>query len=45
MPDNQTYPEWRFRKSTPGDPFVDPTHDEFFTTQDVGGLNNALVRD
>lgn len=45
MANRTQQPEWRFRKSTPGDPFVDPTHDEFFTTQDVGGLNNALVRE
>lgn len=45
MSADQFNPEWRFREIIPGDMFVDPTHDEFFTTQDVGGLNNALVRE
>jgi hypothetical protein len=45
MPNNSHQPEWRFREVVPGDMYVDPTHDEFFTTQDVGGLNHALVRE
>jgi len=38
-------PEWKFKQLLPSDMHADPTHDEFFKTEDIGGLSNALVRE
>jgi hypothetical protein len=36
---------WRFRKMRPGEINVDPIEGEFFTTEVIGSLNDALVRE
>jgi len=37
--------KWQFRKMRPGEINVDPIEGEFFTTEAVGGMNDALVRE
>jgi hypothetical protein len=41
---NQT-PTWRFREMQPGEINVDPIEGEFFTTEAIGSINDALVRE
>ena len=38
-------PQWRFREMTPEEINVDPIEGEFFTTEALGSLNGALVRE
>jgi hypothetical protein len=38
-------PEWRFRAMTRGEINVDPIEGEFFTTEALGSLSDALVRE
>jgi hypothetical protein len=38
-------PEWRFREMTRGEINVDPIEGEFFTTEALGSLSDALVRE
>ena len=38
-------PQWRFREMQPGEINVDPIEGEFFTTETLGSLNDALVRE
>lgn len=38
-------PQWRFREMQPGEINVDPIEGEFFTTEALGSLNDALVRE
>lgn len=41
---NQT-PTWRFREMQPGEINVDPIEGEFFTTEAIGSITDALVRE
>lgn len=43
--DTRDNPQWRFRKMRPGEINVDPIEGEFFTTEAVGSINDALVRE
>ncbi len=38
-------PEWRFRKMQPGEINIDPIEEEFFTTEALGSITDALVRE
>ena len=38
-------PRWRFREMQPGEINIDPIEEEFFTTEALGSLNDALVRE
>lgn len=38
-------PEWRFRKMFPGEINVDPIEGEFFTTEALGSITDAVVRE
>jgi len=38
-------PRWRFRKMQPGEINVDPIEGEFFTTEALGSITDALVRE
>lgn len=38
-------PQWRFREMQPGEINIDPIEGEFFTTEALGSLNDALVRE
>ena len=38
-------PQWRFRKMQPGEINVDPIEGEFFTTEAIGSITDALVRE
>ena len=38
-------PEWQFRKMHPGEMNVDPIEGEFFTTEALGSITDALVRE
>jgi hypothetical protein len=38
-------PQWRFRKMMPGEINVDPIEGEFFTTEAIGSITDALVRE
>lgn len=38
-------PQWRFREMHPGEINVDPIEGEFFTTEALGSINDALVRE
>ena len=38
-------PQWQFRKMRPGEINVDPIEGEFFTTEAVGSINDALIRE
>jgi len=38
-------PQWRFRKMRPGEINVDPIEGEFFTTEVIGSITDALVRE
>jgi hypothetical protein len=40
-----TTPEWRFRRMQPGEMNIDPTEAEFFSTEALGSLADALVRE
>ncbi len=40
-----TRPQWRFREMQPGEINIDPIEGEFFTTEALGSLNDALVRE
>jgi len=37
--------QWRFREMQPGEINIDPIEGEFFTTEALGSLNDALVRE
>lgn len=37
--------QWKFRVMSKGEELVDPVHGEFFSTDIVGGLSKALVRE
>lgn len=39
------YPEWRFRRMQPGEMNIDPIESEFFSTEALGSLADALVRE
>ncbi len=39
------HPEWRFRRMQPGEMNIDPTEAEFFSTEALGSLADALVRE
>jgi hypothetical protein len=41
----QSIPQWRFRKMQPGEMNVDPIEGEFFTTEAIGSITDALVRE
>ena len=38
-------PTWRFREMQPGEINVDPIEGEFFTTEAIGSVTDALVRE
>ena len=38
-------PQWRFRPMDPGEINIDPIESEFFTTEALGSLCDALVRE
>ena len=38
-------PEWKFREMQKSEVAVDPIQSQFFTTNIVGGLSSALVRE
>jgi hypothetical protein len=38
-------PQWRFRSMRPGEINVDPIEGEFFTTEAIGSITDALVRE
>jgi hypothetical protein len=38
-------PQWRFREMQPGEINVDPIEGEFFTTEAIGSITDALVRE
>lgn len=38
-------PEWRFRRMQPGEMNIDPIEGEFFSTEALGSLADALVRE
>jgi hypothetical protein len=38
-------PRWHFREMQPGEINIDPIEGEFFTTEALGSLNDALVRE
>jgi hypothetical protein len=38
-------PQWRFREMQPGEINVDPVEGEFFTTEAIGSITDALVRE
>lgn len=38
-------PEWRFRKMQPGEINIDPIEEEFFTTEALGSITDAVVRE
>jgi hypothetical protein len=38
-------PQWRFREMQPGEVNVDPIEGEFFTTEVIGSITDALVRE
>ena len=38
-------PAWRFREMHPGEMNVDPIEGEFFNTEAIASLSNALVRE
>jgi len=38
-------PQWRFRRMQPGEINVDPIEGEFFTTEAIGSITDALVRE
>jgi hypothetical protein len=38
-------PQWRFREMQPGEMNVDPIEGEFFTTEAIGSITDALVRE
>ena len=38
-------PQWRFREMQPGEINVDPIEGEFFTTEAIDGITDALVRE
>ncbi len=38
-------PQWRFREMQPGEINVDPIEGEFFTTEAIGSMTDALVRE
>ena len=38
-------PHWRFRRMQPGEINVDPIEGEFFTTEAIGSVTDALVRE
>ncbi|MDI6720648.1 MAG: hypothetical protein QMD46_13675 [Methanomicrobiales archaeon] len=38
-------PEWRFKPRDRGEKLVDPTQAQFFTTEALGGLSRALIRE
>lgn len=40
-----SHPRWRFREMQPGEINIDPIEGEFFTTEALGSLNDALVRE
>jgi len=40
-----TQAQWRFREMQPGEINIDPIEGEFFTTEALGSLNDALVRE
>jgi hypothetical protein len=39
------HPRWHFREMQPGEINIDPIEGEFFTTEALGSLNDALVRE
>ena len=39
------YGKWKFRKMDKSEKLVDPIQNQFFTTNIVGGLTSALVRE
>ena len=38
-------PQWQFREMQPGEMNVDPIEGEFFTTEAIGSITDALVRE
>ena len=38
-------PRWRFRRMQPGEINVDPIEGEFFSTEALGSITDALVRE
>lgn len=42
---NKNPPTWNFREQIPGEMLVDPIQEEFFTTDIIGGLSEALIRE
>ena len=38
-------PQWQFREMQPGEINVDPIEGEFFTTEAIGSITDALVRE
>ena len=38
-------PQWRFREMQPGEINIDPIEGEFFTTEAIGSITDALVRE
>lgn len=38
-------PEWRFRRMGRDEQGIDPVQEEFFATEELGDLNEALVRE
>lgn len=43
--DVSPHAQWRFREMQPGEINIDPIEGEFFTTEALGSLNDALVRE
>jgi hypothetical protein len=39
------YPSWKFRKMNKGEMNVDPIEGEFFSTEALGSLPDALIRE
>jgi hypothetical protein len=39
------YPRWEFRKMTRGEINIDPIEGEFFSTEALGSLSDALIRE
>ena len=43
--DKSNIPRWEFRQMQPGEMNVDPIEGEFFTTEAIGSITDALVRE
>lgn len=43
--DKSKIPQWQFREMQPGEMNVDPIEGEFFTTEAIGSITDALVRE